>query len=231
MSTFKLLDNNLKPRERIKQSEINVLSDAELLAVIIGFGTKGTDVLDIAHQVLLEFNGLNRMQTCSISDFQKIRGIGEAKAISLYAMFEICKRANNEKFYIERQALTKPEAIYTLCMPMINYQQEKLAVICLNIRMELISKTEVFVGEISSVMIQPREIFKTVFNKNAYAFIIVHNHPSGYCEPSDDDLIATKSLVEGARLLNILFVDHIIVASDGFYSIRGNHSEVFRSRG
>lgn len=230
MSTFKLLDNNLKPRERIKQSEINVLSDAELLAVIIGFGTKGTDVLDIAHQVLLEFNGLNRMQTCSISDFQKIRGIGEAKAISLYAMFEICKRANNEKFYIERQALTKPEAIYTLCMPMVNYQQEKLAVVCLNIRMELISKTEVFVGEISSVMIQPREIFKTVFNKNAYAFIIVHNHPSGYCEPSDDDLIATKSLVEGARLLNILFVDHIIVASDGFYSIRGNHRDVFRSR-
>lgn len=228
MSTFKLLDNKLKPRERIKQSEINVLSDAELLAVIIGSGTKGTDVLDIAHQVLLEFNGLNRMQSCSIDDFQKVRGIGEAKAISLYAMFEICKRANNEKFYIERTALTKPEAIFNLCKPMVHYQQEKLAVICLNIRMELISKTEVFVGEISSVMIQPREIFKTVFNKNAYAFILVHNHPSGYCDPSDDDIIATKSIIEGAKLLNTMFVDHIIVAGNGYYSIRANHNEIFR---
>lgn len=229
MSSFKLLDNNLKPRERIKQSEINILSDAELLAIIIGSGTKGSDVLDIAHQVLLEFNGLNQMQTCSIEDFQKIRGIGEAKAISLYAMFEISKRANNEKFYTERKALTNPEAIYNLCKPMIHYQQEKLAVICLNIRMELISKTEVFVGEISSVMIQPREIFKTVFLKNAYAFILVHNHPSGYCEASDDDIIATKAIVEGAKLLNILFVDHIVVGSDGYYSIRANNNKVFKS--
>lgn len=223
------MDNNLKPRERIKQSEINILSDAELLAIIIGSGTKGADVLDIAHQVLLEFNGLNQMQTCTIDDFQTIHGIGEAKAISLYAMFEICKRANNEKFYTERKALTKPEAIYNLCKPMVYYQQEKLAVICLNIRMELISKTEVFVGEISSVMIQPREIFKTAFIKNAYAFILVHNHPSGYCEASDDDIIATKAIADGARLLNILFVDHVIVGSDGYYSIRANNSEVFKA--
>lgn len=228
MSSFKLLDNNLKPRERIKQSEINVLSDAELLAIIIGFGTKGADVLDVAHQVLLDFNGLNRMQSCSIEDFQTVRGIGEAKAISLFAMFEICKRANNEKFYIERQALTKPESIYKLCQPMVHYQQEKLAVICLNIRMELISKTEVFVGEISSVMIQPREIFKTIFNKNAYAFIIVHNHPSGYSEASDADIVATQSIVDGAKLLNVLFVDHIIVANDGFYSIRAKHGNLFK---
>lgn len=228
MPTFKALDDNLKPRERIKHSEINILSDAELLAIIIGSGTKSKDVLEVAHQTLLTFNGLNRMQTCTIADFQKVHGIGEAKAISLYAIFEIGRRANNEKFYIEQIALTTPEMIYELCRPMVDYQQEKLAVICLNRNQELISKTEVFVGEIARVMMQPREIFRTVFNKNAYAFIIVHNHPSGNCSASPEDIKSTESIINGAKFLNILFMDHVVVASSGFYSIRANHSEMFK---
>lgn len=227
MSTFKSLDNQLKPRERIKRNEINILSDAELLAIVIGTGTKTKDVLEVAHQILLVFNGLNRMQTCTIEDFQKIHGIGEAKAITLFAIFEICKRANNEKFYIDKLALTTPDIIYELCRPMIDYQQEKLAVVCLNKNRELISKTEVFVGELASVMMQPREIFRTVFNKNAYAFIIVHNHPSGDSTASDQDLASTEVIVSGAKFLNILFIDHVIVARDGFYSIRAHHSMVF----
>lgn len=228
MPTFKLLDDNLKPRERIKHSEINVLSDAELLAVIIGSGTKSHDVLAVAHQVLLTFNGLSRMQTCTIADFQSIHGIGEAKAICLYTMFEISKRANNEKFYIEKLALTTPDMIYELCRPMVDYQQEKLAVICVNRNQELISKTEVFVGEISRVMMQPREIFRTVFNKNAYAFILVHNHPSGNSEASPDDIQSTEAIINGAKFLNVLFMDHVIVATSGFYSIRANHNELFQ---
>lgn len=228
MSTFKLLDNSLKPRERVKSNNVNSLSDAELLAIILGSGTKKNDVLETAHKLLLQCNGLNLMQTCSIADFQQIHGIGEVKAITLFTIFEICKRANNEKFYMEKKQLTKPKLVYELCKPMVNYQQEKLAVICLNIKMELISKSEVFVGEISSVIIQPREIFKTVFNKNAYAFILVHNHPSGHCEPSEDDLSSTKAIAEGAEFLNVTFIDHIIVAQSGYYTIRGNHSELFK---
>lgn len=228
MLTFKELDNNLKPRERLKSNEINCLSDAELLAIIIGSGTKQSDVMEVAHKMLLEFNGLNRMQTCSVDEFQQIHGIGEAKAITLYTLFEISKRANNEKFYLEREVLETPQKVYDLCQPMINYTQEKLAVICLNVRMQLICKVEVFVGELSSVVIQPREIFKTVFLKSAYAFIIVHNHPSGQSNPSDDDLLTTRAIAQGAKFLNIQFIDHIIVANDGFYTIRGKHPEVFK---
>lgn len=228
LPAFKQLDDSLKPRERIKRSEVNSLSDAELLAIVIGSGTKSSDVLAVAHKILLTFNGLNRMQTCSISDFEEIHGIGEAKAITLYTIFEICKRANNEKFYIDKISLTTPDVIYELCRPMVDLQQEKLVVICVNRQQELISKTEVFVGEISSVMMQPREIFRTVFNKNAYAFILVHNHPSGNFEPSQADLDSTASIISGARFLNVLFMDHVIVASAGFYSIRANHLELFQ---
>lgn len=230
MSTFKLLDNNLKPRERIKISDVNCLADSELLAIVIGSGTKDQDVMEIAHKLLLESGGLSSMQRSSIEEFQKFHGIGEAKAIMLYTIFEISKRANNEKFLVERKVMTTPQLVYDFCQPMVDYSQEKVAVICLNIRMELISKVEVFVGELSSVMIQPREIFKTVFLKSAYAFILVHNHPSGYSEASDADLISTKTIAQGANMLNVKFIDHIIVSKDGYYSIRAHHTALFADR-
>ncbi|WOO86991.1 DNA repair protein RadC [Mollicutes bacterium LVI A0039] len=221
------MDNNLKPREKIKRSDINSLSDAELLAIILGSGTKQSDVIATANQLLIECNGLARMQSCEIDDFRKIHGIGEVKSLVLYAIFEISKRTNKEKYYLERTEITKPEIVFDLCKPMISYTQEKVVVLSLNVRMELISKNEIYVGELTSVTIQPREIFKTVFVKSAYAFILVHNHPSGYCEPSDDDLIATSAIAKGAKMLNVLFIDHIVVAKDGFYSIRSNHQSVF----
>ncbi len=227
MSTFKQLENSLKPREKLKHGDINKLSDAELLAIILCSGTKGSDVLDVAHKLLLKCNGLSQMQTWTIDDFQSIRGIGEVKAITLYTISEISKRANLEKFYIEKEMITKPQQVFELCRPMINYTQEKLVVICLNIRMELIAKIEVYTGSISSIFIQPREIFKTVFMKNAYAFILVHNHPSGYSIASEEDISCTKVISDGAKILNILFIDHIIVAQDGYYSIRSNNCSIF----
>lgn len=230
MSTFKLLDNKLKPRERLKYNEPNGLSDAELLAIIIGTGTKTSDVIETANKLLIEFGGLNMMQSTTINEFKTIHGIGEAKATILFAMFEITKRANKEKFYLKRDAVNKPEIVYELCKDLIHLHQEKVMVLSLNIRMELIAKTEVYVGELSSVSIQPREIFKTVFTKSAYGFILVHNHPSGYCGASDDDLIATQAIVSSAKLLNVMFVDHIVVAKDGFYSIRGEHPSIFNPR-
>lgn len=228
MSTFKSMDNSLKPREKIKRSDINSLSDAELLAVVLGSGSKQHDVLATANSLLVACNGLSRMQSCSPEEFRKIHGIGEIKSLMLYAIFELAKRANKEKFYITKQEITKPEIVYELCKSMISATQEKVMVLSLNIRMELISKSEIYVGELASVTIQPREIFKTVFVKSAYAFILVHNHPSGHCEPSDDDLLSTNLIAKSAKMLNVLFIDHIIVASDGFYSIRANHSAVFK---
>lgn len=224
------MDNNLKPREKLKYKEINTFSDAELLAIIIGSGTKNSDVLTIANSLLMTCNGLTQMQSVTVSEFENIHGIGNAKASLLFAMFEISKRANKEKFYLAKEALTKPELVYALCKEMEHLQQEKVVVICLNIRMELISKTEVYAGELSSVIIEPREIFKTAFIKSAYAFILVHNHPSGCSEPSDDDLISTSAITEAAKMLNVLFVDHIIIAKDGFYSIRTNNSNCFKQR-
>lgn len=221
------MDNNLKPRERLKHKEINTVSDAELLAVILGTGSHKNDVVTTANKLLIECNGLNNMQSTSIEEFKKIHGIGEAKAALLYAMFEISKRANNEKFYLKPQAVNKPEIVHELCIEMADLMQEKVVVLCLNIRMELISKNEVYVGELSSVIIEPREIFKTAFIKSAYAFILVHNHPSGYSEASDDDVISTKAIFKASKMLNVLFIDHIVVAKDGFYSIRSEHKTCF----
>lgn len=227
MSSFKKLDDNLKPREKIKHSEIEKLSDSELLAILIGSGTKENDVISVAHKLLLACQGLSGMLSCSIEDFEKVHGIGEVKAISLYTIFEISKRANSEKVLVDRKMLTKPKHVYELCKHMAQYTQEKVSVVCLNIRMELISVNEVFVGELSSVLIQPREIFKTVFLKNAHAFILIHNHPSGCTIPSEADIEATKELSSGANILDIVFIDHIIIANDGYFSIREEYPQVF----
>lgn len=224
------MDNNLKPRERLKHHEINTVSDAELIAIVLGTGSHKNDVITTANNLLVECNGLTNMQSSSIEDFKLIHGIGDAKASLLFAMFEISKRANNQKFYLEPQAVNKPEIVHQLCSEMAQYMQEKVVVLCLNIRMELISKNEVYVGELSSVTIEPREIFKTAFVKSAYAFILVHNHPSGYSEASDDDVISTLAICKAARMLNVLFIDHIVIAKDGFYSIRSNHPSCFESR-
>lgn len=227
MSSFKKLDNNLKPREKIKHSEIEKISDAELLAILIGSGTKENDVISVAHNLLLSCEGLSGMLSCSIDDFQKVHGIGEVKAISLYTIFEISKRANSEKVLVDRKMLTKPKHVYELCKHMAQYTQEKVAVVCLNVRMELICVNEVFVGELSSVLIQPREIFKTVFMKNAHAFILIHNHPSGCTIPSAADVEASEELSSAANLLGVVFIDHIIIAKDGYCSIREEYPQAF----
>lgn len=227
MSTFKALNDNLKPREKLKHTDINNLSDAELLAIVIGSGTKKSDVMQTAHTLLMECNGLNQMQSCTIESFNEMHGIGEAKAAILFTIFEISKRANKQKFYLDKLQLNKPEKVEELCCDMKELSQEKVNVLCLNIRMELISRTEVYVGEIASVTIEPREIFKTVFLKSAYAFILVHNHPSGYSDPSEDDYVSTKAIIACAKQLNVLFVDHIVIARDGYSSIRALKGELF----
>ncbi len=228
MSTFKLLDNYQKPREKLKRSDVNLLSDAELLSIVIGSGTKGNDVFDISNTLLKEFNGLSNMQSCSINEFLKVKGIGEAKAMLLYTIFEITKRANKQKFHAQKKIMSKPQYVYEICREMEFYSQEKVVVLSVNIRMELIAQTEVFVGEIASVNIHPREIFKTVFTKGGYGFILVHNHPSGYSEASEDDLRVTQNIALNAKNLDISFVDHVIVARDGYYSIREHHNHVFK---
>lgn len=227
MPSFKTMNDNLKPREKLKHTDINNLSDAELLAIIIGSGTKESDVMQTAHTLLMECNGLNQMQSCTLEQFKEMHGIGEAKASILFTIFEISKRANKQKFYLDKLQLNKPEKVEELCNDMKDYNQEKVVVLCLNIRMELISRTEVYVGEIASVTIEPREIFKTVFLKSAYGFILVHNHPSGYSEPSEDDYTSTKAIIRCAKQLNVLFVDHIVIARDGYSSIRALKGDIF----
>lgn len=220
------MNNALKPRERIKTRDINEISDSELLAILLGSGTKGTDVVTMATQLITELNGLRQMSTCSIEEFQTVHGIGEAKACILFALFELTKRISSQKFSIEHKSVTTPKDVYDLCLDMCDYDQEKVVVLCLNLKMELISKVEVFIGELTSVQINPREIFKVVFGKGAYGFILVHNHPSGSPDPSDDDLVSTKEISNAANMLNILFVDHIIVAKNGYYSIREHHRNI-----
>ncbi len=222
------MDNLLKPREKIKQHGINSLSDAELLAVVLGAGTKSKDVMQIANELLVTFNGLNNLQNVELEELLVVHGIGQVKASTLYAIFEICKRANRQKYYLKKELICKPYQVEELCSEMKSYEQENVVLICLNVKMELIAKERIFVGQLSSVNINPREIFKKAFLRNAYSIILVHNHPSGNAAASDDDLVATSSLVESAKLLEILLIDHIIIANSGYYSIREHHPNLFK---
>ncbi len=221
------MDNHLKPREKIIRNGVNSLSDAELLAVVLGAGTKNKDVIQISNELLIKFNGFANMQNTELEDLLAIHGIGNVKASSLCAIFEISKRVNKQKYYLKRELITTPEQVEELCNEMKTYEQENVILICMNIKMELISKERIFIGQLSSVTINPREIFKKAFLRNAYSFILVHNHPSGNAQASDDDILATANIVKSSKMLDLLFIDHIILASNGYYSIRANHPELF----
>ncbi len=228
MSQFKLMDNYLKPREKLKRQGIDALSDQELLAIILGSGTKNKDVMELANDLITGSNGIYSMLNQSDLAFQQYKGIGPNKSAQLVAIMELCKRVRAARIIEKKVSVVSPAVVYELCNSLVNQKQESVYLITLNIKYELISISEVYKGLLASVAIEPRDVFRMVFNDSAFGFILVHNHPSGDSVASDDDLVITRNFVKNAHLLSLEFIDHIVVSANDHYSIRANHSSLFK---
>lgn len=207
-----------RPREKIKIKGVRSLSDSELLAIVIREGTRNQSAIDVAKEILDKFVDLNNVASADYAQYMQIKGIGEAKAILLTAIFEIARRVHSIPLPI-RKKITNTTDVTDYYIPIFKgYKNEVLMVLLLDtenkfIRDELVSK-----GILNSTLAHPREIFRTAIIENAASIILIHNHPSGNPKPSKDDKELTKSVEEAGKLLDIPLNDHIIIAGDNYYS-------------
>jgi DNA repair protein RadC len=205
-----------RPRERMQREGAAVLPDAELLAVILQKGTRNENVIDMSHRLISKY-GLDKLSCCSLHELQEINGIGVAKASQILALFEFNKRHNLSKQ--NGKSIKSAKDVYEYCsLKLAGADKEHFMILHLDSKNKVIKDEIVSVGTLNSSLIHPREVFKSAIKESANAVILVHNHPSGNPEPSENDKEVTQILVNAGKLLDINVLDHIIIGTEGFFS-------------
>lgn len=213
------LPKDERPRERLVKFGEQALSAQELLQLILGRGVAGESVAVTAQKLLAQFGSLQKLAEASIEELSSIKGIGLAKAAQIKAAFEISRRISTQVPSYKSKELTDPEKVYRLIKSKLkDYHKEHFYIIALNSRGYSIA--EVSVGSLNASVVHPREVFAEAIKNKAASVVFAHNHPSGDPEPSEDDLLLTKKLVESGKILGIEVFDHIIVAKDSFFSFK-----------
>ncbi len=207
-----------RPREKAIYNGVETLSNAELLAMFIRTGTKEKSAIDIGEEIIsLSERGIGFLSTCSIEDLSEIKGIGTAKACEIKAAVELGKRIATTPSHKRKPISSAEDAVDFFMERMRYYEKEHFNILLLNSKGEIISEKNISIGDISSSIVHPRETFTWAVRLRATALILVHNHPSGNPEPSNEDIRVTKRLIDVGELLGIKVLDHIIIG-DGIYT-------------
>ena len=208
-----------RPREKLLLKGKEALSDAELMAILLGSGTVSMSAVEVAKQVLQSSqNNLNELAKLTIKDLQKFKGIGEAKAITIISALELGRR-RKEADPIKRAQITNATQIYDLMRAhLLDLPHEEFWVLLLNQANMLIKKHRISSGGIAGTVADARLIFKVAIEEMASGLILIHNHPSGNLKPSEADKHITQKIKEGAKLLDMRVLDHLIFAEGGYYS-------------
>ena len=213
------LPKDERPRERLVKFGEQALSAQELLQIILGRGVAGESVAITAQKLLAQFGSLQKLAEASIEELSSIKGIGLAKATQIKATFEISRRISTQVPSYKSKELTDPKKVYRLIKSKLkDYHKEHFYIIALNSRGHSIA--EISVGSLNASIVHPREVFAEAIKNKAASVVFAHNHPSGDPEPSEDDLLLTKKLVESGKILGIEVFDHIIVVKDDFFSFK-----------
>lgn len=212
-----------RPYEKLEKYGADSLSDAELLGIIIKSGIKGENSVQVAQRVInqnKDLKGFYFLERMSIDELTSIKGIGKVKAIQLKAIFEMAKRINNNT-NINKVKITTPQAACEELSRYLKYEsEENFRILLCDIKCNLIANKLIAKGELNTVSINPREIFRPAISYSAANVILAHNHPSGDCTPSKADIDFTKKIAEIGKELGIAVVDHIIVGESGYCSLR-----------
>lgn len=215
-----------RPRERLINLGEQALSISELLQLILGRGIAGESVTVTAQKLLSHFGSLQKLSEASIEELSSIKGIGPAKAAQIKAVFEISRRVYTQTPSYKSKELVSPEKVFKFMRSRIkDYNKEHFFMIALNSRNWTIN--EVSIGTLDSTLVHPREVFSEAIKNKAASVMFVHNHPSGDTEPSEEDLVTTKKLVDSGKILGIKIIDHIIIAKSSFLSIQNQNPELF----
>lgn len=224
MNQFKQLKPDERPDERCLMYGPSMLSDRELLSILLRTGTKDRSVLDVAEAVLTvnpEYDGLVGLMHHSISEYAKISGIGEKKAIQLSVVGEISRRIWNRSKRPALRSLNSAAAVYDYYKEDLRYlDHEEIFVMFLDNHMQLMKDFKVSQGTCSRSAVSARDILREGLRISAVGMILVHNHPSGNPEPSEDDVQFTSNLKFGGNLVGIVLIDHVVIGDNSYYSFK-----------
>ncbi|MDR1865367.1 MAG: DNA repair protein RadC [Bacteroidales bacterium] len=217
--TIKEWSEDDRPREKLLKRGVSALSNAELLAVIIGSGSQEENAVDLAKRVLAQSgNNLTELGKATIGDLKKNKGIGEAKAIGIMAAIELGRRRNSSGI-IEKQQIKCSEDIFRLFHPIVSdLPHEEFWLLFLNASNRVIDMQRISSGGLAAVSVDVRLVMKQAIERLAAALALCHNHPSGNLRPSRHDQQLTDKIKKGGELLEIRLLDHIIIADNKYYS-------------
>jgi len=218
--TIKELPPDGRPREKLKALGAGVLSDAELLAIMLRMGTRGESVIDLANRLLVTYGGLVGLSRVSFAELCEVHGLGEAKACQLKAALELGRRLllaePGERLQVRAPADLAP----ILMLEMAPLDQETLRVVLLNTKNQVVKFCDVYKGSLNSSLVRIAEVFKEAVRTNASAIIVAHNHPSGDPTPSTEDIRVTEQIVAAGKLLEIEVLDHLVIGERKYVSLR-----------
>ncbi len=209
-----------RPREKMIARGAGALSNAELLAILIGSGTGGKNVMEVAQELMAQAEGrLVLLSAMPLERLQEQKGLGRVRAVTIQAALELGRRAFAELAVLDKRSITSPELVYRLMLPTLkNLDHEECWALYLNRANYLIGKEMVSSGSMESTPLDTQKIVRRGIEKQCRHIILVHNHPSGQPKPGEADIRQTERLRRALSLMGITLMDHIVVAEDAFYS-------------
>lgn len=210
-----------RPRERLQKLGVEALSAQEILALILGRGISGESVMVTAQRLLSQFGNLNGIAGASLEELSQVKGIGVAKASQLKAAFELASRFEDYSDSKKSPQVKTPEEVAALVTSKLKgKKREHFLALLLDTRSQLIKISEISIGSLDTSIVHPREVFKEALSASAASVILVHNHPSGNPEASEDDIKLTKRLAEAGELLGVEVLDHVIIGGKKYLSLK-----------
>lgn len=208
-----------RPREKLLLKGKSVLSDAELIAILIGSGTASLSAVELSKQILGHVDhNLNDLARLSVKDLMKFKGIGEAKAISIVAALELGRRRKDTETAKKPKITCSSDVFELMKAHLLDIPHEEFWIIMLNRANQVIKKQLTSSGGVSGTVADPKIIFKRALDELASSIILVHNHPSGNIKPSQADINLTKNLKDAGNMLEIPVLDHLIFTNDQYFS-------------
>ena len=213
-------ESGLLPRERLLTEGPDKLSHQELLSILLRTGNKNKPVYEIAQDLLGSLKSLKELASMSFQELKEVPGIGKVKAIELLAAIELGKRIQTSEA-IETEQIMSSQKLAKMMQQKIGHEkQEHLLALYLNTQNQIIHQQVIFIGTVNRSIAEPREILHYAIKHMATSIILVHNHPSGIIHPSKNDDGVTQQMIEACNCLGIVFLDHLIVSTDDYYSYR-----------
>ena len=210
-----------RPRERLIAKGATALSNAEILAILIGSGTREKSAVQLSREVLTAFdNDLDKFATVNLQNLLRFRGIGEAKAVSLLAALEFGRRRKNASVKPPKQINISTDAFNAVKERFEDLQHEEFHVILMNRSNKIQAVEMISRGGISGTTVDGKIIFRSALDHRSSGIILCHNHPSGNLKPSEADKKVTRNLIQFGKLVDISILDHLIITAEGYYSFK-----------